>query len=633
MTEKQVEISINIRDDMRDERASYLGSIYFITILVGVVIFAILAQMNSNPGRQDGSNASIIWGYAVFGITVVLSFILKKLERTDAASQAYMTGFSVAIGLQLWYIGPNPLFYFLLVIPVGLSALLLEPEDIPWQTGIIITSAVIPAVLRISKGDPLTAVIPPAGLYGVLGFISYFKMLDLRDRILFTIESQSKDSLRAEHFYDQSEELQKALLQVQHYSSRLEILNKQLAEAQQKAESASKAKSTFLSNMSHELRTPLNVIIGYSSSMLNMPQMFENKRINPAHRPYLELIEENGHYLLGLINDTLDLSKIEAGKLDLHREIVSLSDIFRGVMATATGLLKGKPIQLRSNYPDDLPEVWADPMRVRQIILNLMSNAVKFTESGNVTLSAQLAGEFIEISVTDTGIGIPEKALAAIFDRFEQAEKDTDRKFGGTGLGLDISKQLSLMHGGDLTVSSEVGRGSTFTFTLPLAGINAQADDAQFPTSKLVDESSLMLDDGEPQIVLLAEDDIHARRLLRQVLEDAGHVVVDTATGSEALELAEGLLPAVIILDVHLPDANGWQLLKQLRSSGDTQNIPVIMCTADNDVPIDVQNMTSVYYLPKPIIPEAVTGLVMETLSPKAVIPNIESSPEMEKLL
>src|SRR5258708_4007207 len=245
-------------------------------------------------------------------------------------------------------------------------------------------------------------------------------------------------------------------------------MNVQLEEAHDKSEEASKAKSVFLSNMSHELRTPLNVIIGYSSSMLEMPDMYDGVHLPAGYKPDVQLIQDNGYYLLNLINDILDLSKIEAGKLDLHRGPVDLADLFRGVLATSIGLVKDKPLQIRPDFTEKLPCVWADATRVRQIILNLMSNAIKFTPSGNVTLRAEVEGQDVRISVTDTGIGIAEQALTHIFDRFEQAERDTDKHYGGTGLGLDISKQLAVMHGGDLTVQSVVGHGSTFTFTLPV---------------------------------------------------------------------------------------------------------------------------------------------------------------------
>ncbi len=362
----------------------------------------------------------------------------------------------------------------------------------------------------------------------------------------------------------------------------LEAANIKLVEAQRKTEEASRAKSTFLSNMSHELRTPLNVIIGYAHSMITMPQMFDDYMMPEIYRPYLKLIEDNGHYLIGLINDILDLSKIEAGKLDLLCSTVEVTEIFRGVLATATGLLKEKPVQIIPDYPENIPLVWADAIRVRQIVLNLFSNAVKFTATGSITLKAEIIGDWLSISVIDTGVGIPEEAQAAIFARFGQADGDHSRNIEGTGLGLDISRQLSQMHGGDLTLSSTVGKGSRFTFTLPIA-TEEQLRSAKPQTQ--IDEAFTLFqkplhEPDEVYSILLVEDEVSLRDLLRRALETLGYLVVDTHDGARVMELAVGMLPNLIILDVSLPHVNGWDVMQQLRADPITQPIPVIVYTA-----------------------------------------------------
>jgi signal transduction histidine kinase/CHASE1-domain containing sensor protein/ActR/RegA family two-component response regulator len=380
--------------------------------------------------------------------------------------------------------------------------------------------------------------------------------------------------------------------------------------ARRHAEQASKAKSVFLSNMSHELRTPLNVIIGYSSSMLNMPQMFNNTAVPDAHRPFIQLIEENGQYLVDLINDILDLSKIEAGKLELHCSSVDLVGIMRNVVAISVGLLKDKPIQIRQDFDDTLPQVWADPMRLRQICLNLMSNAVKFTSSGSVTLRARAEGGFVRIAVIDTGIGIPEKALASIFDRFEQATHDTNKQYGGTGLGLDISKQLCVMHGGEMAVESIVGQGSTFSFTIPVSKV-----DEQLPagTQRIVDEDVELFTNpvstDNLATILVVEDDTSMCELLRMTLESAGHVVVELHDGENVQKTALGLLPSLIILDIHLPDMDGWEVLAELKNDLETAPIPVIVCTVDES-PERADSLGAALYLKKPVTAENVLAAV-----------------------
>ncbi|MBK8021982.1 MAG: response regulator [Chloroflexi bacterium] len=399
-------------------------------------------------------------------------------------------------------------------------------------------------------------------------------------------------------------------------TAELSSANIKLSEANRKAEEASRAKSIFLSNMSHELRTPLNVIIGYSHSMVVMPQMFNNVPIPETYRPYLKLIEDNGHYLIGLINDILDLSKIEAGKLEMAPSVVDLPEIFRGVLATATGLLKDKALQLRPDYPEDLPLVWADPMRVRQIILNLLSNAVKFTNSGSITLRAKVTDEvWVSISVIDTGIGIPEDARSVIFDRFRQISSGKFSEIEGTGLGLDISKQLTQLHGGDLSVMSEVGKGSKFTFTLPVATPEQRASAAspvQSNESFTIFDRSGMLDQ-EVFSILLVEDEVSMRELLRRALEVAGYIVIDTHDGGQVMELALGLLPSLIILDVNLPHVSGWDVIAQLKSDPTTADIPVIVCTASPDR-ARAKTLGAADFIAKPATPEQVIDIVRERL-------------------
>ncbi len=357
--------------------------------------------------------------------------------------------------------------------------------------------------------------------------------------------------------------------------------NVQLEVARQRTEQISEAKNIFLSNMSHELRTPLNVIIGYSSSMLDLSAIYDHVVLPDIYRKDVQLLLDNAQYLLGLINDVLDLSKIEAGKLELHRSAIHLAEIFKSALAIAVGLVKEKPIQVRADYPDALPAVWADAMRVRQILLNLLSNALKFTKMGSVTVQAQVEGDFLRIAVTDTGIGIPAKALPYIFDRFQQAAHDTNRTYGGTGLGLDISKQLTAMHGGEMSVTSTEGEGSTFAFTLPIASTIASGQPATMPNQPdglhgaiRRFEPNLAPDLADVFTVLVVENEISTRNLLQATLEGAGYIFLDTGDSAHALTIAQNILPDLIILG----NAEDGYLLDALRQQPDTAPIPVVVC-------------------------------------------------------
>jgi CheY-like chemotaxis protein len=260
-------------------------------------------------------------------------------------------------------------------------------------------------------------------------------------------------------------------------------------------------------------------------------------------------------------------------------------------------------------------------MRVRQIILNLMSNAIKFTPSGSVSLRAQVEGQNVRISVTDTGIGIPEQALAYIFDRFEQAERDTDKHYGGTGLGLDISKQLARMHGGDLTVQSAVGQGSTFSFTLPIL---VDVPSSALPEKPSAPESSAKslptFSQTLASTILLVEDEASLRDMMRRTLEGTGYVVVDVQDGSQVIDLAGGLLPELIMLDIRLPNVNGWQLLEELKANPETAPIPVIVCTVSEDED-RARELGAALYLHKPFSADELLACVEEFL-PQSVATN-----------
>ncbi|HEX2620883.1 MAG TPA: ATP-binding protein, partial [Phototrophicaceae bacterium] len=354
----------------------------------------------------------------------------------------------------------------------------------------------------------------------------------------------------------------------------------QLDLARQQAESASNAKSLFLSNMSHELRTPLNMVIGYTSSMLHMPLMYQNQSLPEVFRPDIQLIQDNGQYLLGLINDILDLSKIESGKFDLQFGVVDVIIVLNGVIATSTGLLKDKPVQIRPDFDLDLPRVWADSMRLRQILLNLMSNAIKFTDTGNVTLSAHVQGDQVTFSVMDTGVGISEEAVNVIFDRFQQAsQKDAIQ---GTGLGLDISQRLAQMHGTKINVKSSTGQGSTFSFSLPVATPEQLVGHSDRPavvkdtTVKLLEPTQWDTVSSK-HTILLIEDDADTRVMLHRILEAADYILMDASDSAQGLDLATGMLPDLIIMDILLPDGSGWDLIQKLRDDHFTASTPIIV--------------------------------------------------------
>ena len=344
-------------------------------------------------------------------------------------------------------------------------------------------------------------------------------------------------------------------------------------------------KTTFLANMSHELRTPLNSIIGFSRVILKGI----DGPITELQQSDLTAIYNSGQHLLGLINDILDLSKIEAGKMELAFEEVNMNDIIASVMSTVTGLVKDKQIRLVKNVAADLPHAHADPIRVRQVLINLFSNAAKFTDEGSITVDAYIQNNSsgqpeIYVGVTDTGPGIAEKDQAKLFQPFSQVDDAPTRKTGGSGLGLSISQRLIHMHGGQIALKSEVGHGSTFYFTLPVFHEPKPAG----PGEKLI----LAIDD-DPQVISLYERYLHA----------SGYQVVPLSDPSQAVRRAAELKPFAVTLDIMMPGVDGWQVLTELKSNPETRDIPVMICSIVEDQERGF-SLGAADYLVKPILEE-----------------------------
>lgn len=379
---------------------------------------------------------------------------------------------------------------------------------------------------------------------------------------------------------------------VEERTAELEMANVKLRRADQ-------LKSEFLANMSHELRTPLNAIIGFA-------EVLRDGLCGELNREQMESvidIHESGKHLLQMINDILDLSKVEAGKMELQLEKFSLPLAMNDVQSIVRDMVSKKHLSLQVNVPEDSPDVHADQVKFKQIMYNLLSNAVKFTpDGGSIVVDVALNNYEFLISVTDTGIGIAPEHQATIFDEFKQLDSSRSRRYEGTGLGLALTKRLVELHGGRIWVESEgAGMGSKFSFTLPAGKLDVETHRRKLEKLAIPSERPL------EKIILVVEDNQQAAQLLCIYLTEAGYNTVVATDGNEAVEMAREVKPFAITLDIMLPEKDGWQVMQELKRSQDTHNIPVIIISVVDDQSFGF-SMGAVGYLIKPIDKEQLTN-------------------------
>ena len=352
-------------------------------------------------------------------------------------------------------------------------------------------------------------------------------------------------------------------------TAELAAANKTLALQNREVERATRLKSKFLASMSHELRTPLNAIVGFSDLLAEQTA----GQLNDKQKRFVNHIKQGSSHLLQLINDILDLSKIEAGQLELHCEDFHVAETLPEVLSTIRPLAMAKNIRVEQDL-ETISPIFADRVRFKQILYNLLSNAVKFTpRGGRIDIHCLEIKNFVRISVTDTGIGIRPEDQGVVFEEFRQVEGNAGAPSEGTGLGLAITKRLVEQQGGKISLESEAGKGSRFTFTLPIGSKNSSevlsgGEPANLPTATGAGR--------EKPLILVVDDEIPARELLASYLESEYRIVM-ADSGADAVKRAKELLPDAITLDVFMPDGNGFETLVELRKDLETENIPIII--------------------------------------------------------
>lgn len=402
---------------------------------------------------------------------------------------------------------------FVLIVTNGLVIKLLGLERLSFATRLFAFSTVAPLAILISHGDDiqvniisfaflivifvmgllmspvealiLTAVCSIATLFlpveGVnvyqyaavaMQWISVLLALQVTGELYqitdWALQSYQHERRAADELFSSRQQLQKSLIRSEALSNRLSDINKQLESAKEEAEEAKEFRGKFLANMSHELRTPLNAIIGFSETMMKFPIMYNNEELPTVYERDLGQIYNSGKQLLFIINDILDLAKIDAGKLDVYLQKTDVRPIVQATYSTARGLVGGRAVNLELNLPDELPPVYVDENRLRQVLFNIYSNAAKYTDEGHIRLTVKQEADELHFYLEDTGTGIPESEQAIIFEEFQQSSESKRDPRSGTGLGLPITRRLLHLMNGRIWVKSEVGKGSCFSFTIPV---------------------------------------------------------------------------------------------------------------------------------------------------------------------
>ncbi len=422
---------------------------------------------------------------------------------------------------------------------------------------------------------------------------SYSNLLSSeRTRIFADMLSRNIQELEAltEELQEQSEELQAQSNELQQKSEELQQQNIELEAQKKQVESANQLKSEFLSNMSHELRTPLNSIMALSQVLI----MQTKNILDKEQYSYLEIVRRNGKNLLALINDILDLSKIEAGKMEIIPQQFSVGQLLEITKENLMSLAASKAIHIDVTIPDGLPKIESDEAKLHQVLTNIIGNAVKFTEKGGVKISVRQDYENVFIFVKDTGIGISKEMLPHIFEEFRQGDGTTSRRFEGTGLGLAIAYKITKILGGDIKAESVLGKGSVFTIRIPIVWHENIQSGNSFVEFKSYNSSN------NGHTILVVDDDLVAVNKISSYLEEEGYNTLIARSGREALHLAEKHQPFAITLDVIMPEMDGWEVLQKLKSNPKTKHIPVIAISVSDERDTGFA-LGAVGYIQKPI--------------------------------
>mgnify|MGYP005848272233 FL=1 len=576
-------------------------SLRMVLISMGVVLYlwcnVLLQLSNMYTGPSIGS---VIWGPLFLGVGLAAAWVARERHLALASALA-IGGVGVAVLSSMWVSRAQVLPYMLAVV-VSLAGLLFDIRAVVAVTLLCDVSVVAICWLRW-RCSPLSAeVLSPVLLVGVVGLLSFLMVRNLYLALHWALDRAMAAQRNADEARTHRGELARTLKALNEAYQRLEYISYDLARAREVAEEARANKQRFVATVSHEMRTPLNVLAALSELMYFSPERYSGAKLAPEFRRDAREIYRSSRHLVRLIDDVLDMTRIEAGQMRIEFQPVRLGDIVAEALDMIRPLVRGRAIALEAEVPPDLPPVWVDRARVQQVLLNLLNNAQGFTERGSITVHAAREAEHVRVTVADTGVGIPPEAHEEMFKEFYQVEGLAARGQGGHGLGLAVCKRFVEMHGGRIWVESDgvPGHGTRFSFALPLAPVQTQT------TGLLESPKPMRTASGRGRVLVVLGADPAAVRLLEQGLQE--YQIVQAGTAKEIADLVNKAHVQAILINSARGSCPGRHL-RELRLEVGDAIVPIVLCPLVGLRELG-RMLGVVDYLVKPVLPEALWALM-----------------------
>jgi signal transduction histidine kinase/CheY-like chemotaxis protein len=601
-------------------------SLWTVLLCMSAVLYfwcVILFQpINLQPVDRVGA---VVWGPVLLGGGLAIAFVVQRRSLSLAAT-AVIAGVGAAILSNMWVTGANVAPYMFVVV-VSLTGLLLSIKTVIGVTVLCSLLVVATGSLRWGHAPFSAELLSPILVIGAVGALSSLAIRNLYLALYWALDRAMAAQHNQEELRDRQAELARTLKALETTYKRIEHLNYDLARARQTAEEAKLIKQQFLTNVSHELRIPLNVIMAFSEMMYLSPESYGGISLPAEYRGDVREIYRSSKHLLRLIDDVLDMSQIEAGQMRIYLEPVELRKVVGEALDVIRPLLRGKDITLSAELPEDLPPVFIDRARVRQVLLNLLNNARRFTDSGRITVQASLEERQVRVTVADTGIGIPPNEHEKVFEEFRQLDGSITRRQDGSGLGLAISRRFVEMHGGRIWLESDgvPGQGSQFHFTLPLVG----AESSEVSTLFRTPEPPLRRPGGRGRTLLLLDGDPSIVHTLEKGLEE--YQMVPVGDVSEIPMLVNELRPRAVVLNP-AQRRRARQQLRELQRMMGQSSLPIVLCPLVGEHQLG-QSLGVTDFLVKPITREALTALLDRLDENVSRILVVDDDPRMARIL